>query len=93
MGRISTVQGRPATSAVNVQLLQPSQAAQARWDGAAELVVVEYAESANGTPQHCAGRICSAVNAQLLQPSQAAKAEWDAATELVVIEKSKSATP
>jgi len=72
--------------AVHAQILQTSQAAQARWDGAVELVVAEVAESQARTPQRCAMANRSVAHAQALQPTQAAQAGWDGAAELVVLQ-------
>ena len=78
---------------MHAQSLQPSQVAEAGWDGAAELVGVEEAESTSGTPQHYAAltSISSAGHAQLSQPREAAQAGGDGATELVGIEEAESA--
>jgi len=61
-------------SLVHAQLSQHTQAAHARWNGAAELVVVEPAESTSNALQCCAVSTFSAAHAQVCQRSQAAKA-------------------
>ena len=70
---------------MHAQVLEPGQAAQARRDGAAELVVVEPAVKTTSDSALCH---CGAINmyAQLLQPSQAAQAGRDGAAELVGVE-------
>jgi len=77
---------------MHAQSLQPSQVAEAGWDGAAELVGVEEAESTSGTPQHYAAltSISSAGHAQLSQPSRVAQAGWDGAAELVAAKIAES---
>jgi len=40
----------------HAQVCQTSQAAEAEWNGAAELLVAEPAESSSGTPQRCVRR-------------------------------------
>jgi len=76
---------------MHAQSLQPSQVAEAGWDGATELVASEATESASGRPQRCAGATFSAAHAQHSQPREAAQAGGDGATELVGIEEAESA--
>jgi hypothetical protein len=69
----------------HAQVLQRSQAAQARWDAATELVAEENAAGTySAAPKHHAVQTTSAsAHAQVLQRSQAAQAQWYGAAELV----------
>ena len=71
--RLRFVLGRSGNAA-HAHARQLGHVAQTGWDGAAELVAKEEAESASGSPQHFAAVIHSAAHAQNLQPSQAAQA-------------------
>ena len=71
--RLRFVLGRSGNAA-HAHARQLGHVAQTGWDGAAELVAKEEAESASGAPQHFAAVIHSAAHAQNLQPSQAAQA-------------------